>query len=149
MGERDPEELQLLYQRLEAAKQDLPLAFGWLQKLVDDLAEASWGDVTSASSQSIRDARKLGLTNDMALYVHYSWLQTGHVLDEVAVKHILSQLHVFRTLLYTKHYGSSFDGAAGPFLTEELCLQFKRSIKLTGQTVRRSPTQSPSKGLSK
>jgi hypothetical protein len=149
MGERDPEELQLLYQRLEAAKQDLPLAFGWLQKLVDDLAEASWGDVTSASSQWIRDARKLGLTNDMALYVHYSWLQTGHVLDEAAVKHILSQLHVFRTLHYTKNYGSSFNGAAGPFMTEELCLQFKRSMKLTGQAVRRSPAQSPSKARSK
>jgi len=149
MGQRDPEELQLLHQRLEAAKQDLPLAFGWLQKLVDDLAEASWGDVTSASSQSIRDARKLGLTNDMMLYVHYVWWQTGHVLDEATVKIVLSQLHVFRTLLYTKRFGSGFDGVAGPFLTEELCVQFNRSIILTGRTVKRSSSQSRPKALSK
>jgi len=98
MRERDPEEMQLLYQRLEAAKQDLPLAFGWLQKLVDDLAAASWGEVNNTSVQWTRDARKLGLVNDMILYVHYGWSQTGRVLDEAAVKEILSQLHVFRTL---------------------------------------------------
>ena len=142
MRQRDPEEAQLLYQRLEAAKQDLPLAFGWLQQLVDELAAASWGDVTGASSQWVRAARKLGLINDMILYIHHFWSQTGQMSDEATVKTMLSQLHVFRTLLYTGRYGRSFDGVAAPFMTEELCLQFKRSIKLTGRTVVHSPSLS-------
>jgi hypothetical protein len=132
MRQRDPAEVRLLYQRLEAAKQDLPQAFGWLQQLVDDLAEASWGPYSGSAAHWARGARKLGIANDMMLYVHYIWSQTGHVLDEGSVKHILSLLHVFRTLLYTKRYGGSFDGVAGPFMTEELFLQFQQWIKPTG-----------------
>lgn len=149
MCQRDPEEVQLLYQRLKAAKQDLPLAFGWLQKLVDELAAASWGPYSGSAAHWVRGARKLGLVNDMMLYVHHVWLQTARMPDEGAVKQILPQLHVFRTLFYTKRYGSGFDEMADPFMTEELCVQFKRSIKAMGRTVKRSPSQSRPKAPSK
>jgi hypothetical protein len=149
MHKRDPEEVQLLYQQLAAAKRDLPLAFGWLQRLVDDLAAASWGPYSGSAAHWVRGARKLGLINDMMLYVHHVWSQTERIPDEGAVEHILPQLHVLRTLHYTTRYGSGFDGMAGPFMTEGLCVQFKRSIKPMGRTVKRSPSQSRPKAPSK
>ena len=149
MHRRDPEEVRLLYERMDKAKQDLPLAFGWLQQIVGEVAASSWAPYSGSAAHWIREATKLGLTNDMMLYVQHIWSQTRHVPDKAAVWVLLKQLKAFRSQRYWEQHDGDANWIACPSLTEELCLQFQQSITLAGRAVQPASLQALAKGHSK